>query len=65
MAAGANSAVNHNHNTTGGGSVNAASNFKRQNTVDTATIKENTARLNSRQTKNTTSTLPVLDTSSK
>ncbi|XP_073995093.1 serine/threonine-protein kinase MARK2-like isoform X16 [Rhodnius prolixus] len=63
VAAGANSAVNHNHNTTGGGSVNAASNFKRQNTVDTATIKENTARLNSRQTKNTTSTLPVLDTS--
>uniref|UniRef100_A0A224X7R3 MAP/microtubule affinity-regulating kinase 3 n=1 Tax=Panstrongylus lignarius TaxID=156445 RepID=A0A224X7R3_9HEMI len=63
VAAGANSAVNHNHNTTGGGSVSAASNFKRQNTVDTATIKENTARLNSRQTKNTTSTLPVLDTS--
>ncbi|KAK9496525.1 hypothetical protein O3M35_013186 [Rhynocoris fuscipes] len=63
VAAGGNSTVNHNHNTTGGGSVSATSNFKRQNTVDTATIKENTARLNSRQTKNATSTLPVLDTS--
>lgn len=32
-------ATNHNHTT--------ASNFKRQNTVDSATIKENTARINS------------------
>lgn len=31
--------TNHNHTT--------ASNFKRQNTVDSATIKENTARINS------------------
>jgi hypothetical protein len=32
-------AANHNHT--------PASNFKRQNTVDSATIKENTARINS------------------
>uniref|UniRef100_A0A0K8SL77 non-specific serine/threonine protein kinase n=2 Tax=Lygus hesperus TaxID=30085 RepID=A0A0K8SL77_LYGHE len=63
VPSGANSTVNHNHNATGG-SVTQGSNFKRQNTVDTATIKENTARLNSRgPTKNATSTLPVLDTS--
>ncbi|BES89207.1 S_TKc [Nesidiocoris tenuis] len=61
VPSGANSAVNHNHNATGG-SVTQSSNFKRQNTVDTATIKENTARLNARgPTKNATSTLPVLD----
>ncbi|KAF6215276.1 hypothetical protein GE061_010028 [Apolygus lucorum] len=62
VPSGGNSTVNHNHNATGG-IVTPGSNFKRQNTVDTATIKENTARLNSRPTKNATSTLPVLDTS--
>ncbi|XP_066906977.1 serine/threonine-protein kinase MARK2 isoform X6 [Halyomorpha halys] len=58
-----NSTVNHNHTGAGGGN-SQGSNFKRQNTVDTATIKENTARLNSRgPAKNTNSALPVLEPS--
>ncbi|XP_014249998.1 serine/threonine-protein kinase MARK2-like isoform X4 [Cimex lectularius] len=61
VSTGTNTTMNHNHITSG--SVTQGSNFKRQNTVDTATIKENTARLNSRPAKNATSTLPVLDTS--
>ncbi|CAG2060663.1 unnamed protein product, partial [Timema podura] len=54
-------AANHNHT--------PASNFKRQNTVDSATIKENTARINSASVaarptavKNAAN-IPVLDTS--
>ncbi|RZF33137.1 hypothetical protein LSTR_LSTR004823 [Laodelphax striatellus] len=70
VPSGAGNATNHNHNSSGagggggggGGNVSGGggSNFKRQNTVDSATIKENTARLNSRPTKNTAN-LPVLD----
>lgn len=55
---GANNAVtgtttttNHNHAITTNTSV--TSNFKRQNTIDSATIKENTARLCARPVKNT------------
>ncbi|XP_034235188.1 serine/threonine-protein kinase MARK2-like isoform X9 [Thrips palmi] len=40
VPAGTPNSSNHNHNST-------TSNFKRQNTVDSATIKENTARINS------------------
>ncbi|XP_068081459.1 serine/threonine-protein kinase MARK2 isoform X2 [Anabrus simplex] len=57
--AGTQNAANHNHA--------PSSNFKRQNTVDSATIKENTARINSGSavtrptpTKNTVN-IPVLD----
>ncbi|KAG8253408.1 hypothetical protein J6590_033779 [Homalodisca vitripennis] len=65
-AGGTANVTNHNHSGGGGGGgtgggTATASNFKRQNTVDSATIKENTARLNSRgPTKN--ANLPVLDT---
>lgn len=61
-AGGTTTTTNHNHSSTGTGSTATASNFKRQNTVDSATIKENTARLNSRApVKN--ANIPVLDTS--
>ena len=47
---------NHNNSTSGGGggsnntsSASSGSQFKRQNTVDPATIKENTARLQQQQ----------------
>lgn len=60
-AGGAANTTNHNHSG-GGGTTATASNFKRQNTVDSATIKENTARLNSRAPAKTAN-LPVLDTS--
>ncbi|XP_065199671.1 MAP/microtubule affinity-regulating kinase 3 isoform X3 [Planococcus citri] len=43
--------TNHNHAITTNTSV--TSNFKRQNTIDSATIKENTARLSARPVKNT------------
>ncbi|XP_065346875.1 MAP/microtubule affinity-regulating kinase 3-like isoform X5 [Cloeon dipterum] len=60
--------TNHNH------SAVTSSNFKRQNTVDSATIKENTARINSASAaasgagrpsaaKSTVSNIPSLDTS--
>jgi MAP/microtubule affinity-regulating kinase len=60
--------TNHNH------SAVTSSNFKRQNTVDSATIKENTARINSATAaasgtgrpsaaKSTVSNIPSLDTS--
>ncbi|XP_075211589.1 serine/threonine-protein kinase MARK2-like isoform X5 [Lycorma delicatula] len=60
VPAGAGNVSNHNHSSTGSNSA-GGSNFKRQNTVDSATIKENTARLSSRPAKNTAN-LPVLDT---
>jgi len=62
-AGGTANTTNHNHSSGGGGGGNTAtaSNFKRQNTVDSATIKENTARLNSRAPTKTAN-LPVLDT---
>lgn len=43
--------TNHNHTITTSAAV--TSNFKRQNTIDSATIKENTNRLNTRPVKNT------------
>uniref|UniRef100_A0A1B6DFJ7 MAP/microtubule affinity-regulating kinase 3 n=1 Tax=Clastoptera arizonana TaxID=38151 RepID=A0A1B6DFJ7_9HEMI len=65
-ASGTVTVTNHNHSGSGsgvgGGNAVAGSNFKRQNTVDSATIKENTARLNSRPAKNTAN-INVLDTS--
>ena len=42
--------INNNH---------AQSNFKRQNTVDTATIKENTARLSAVSSRPATATTPT------
>ncbi|XP_054282751.1 serine/threonine-protein kinase MARK2-like isoform X4 [Macrosteles quadrilineatus] len=61
-AGGTANTTNHNHSSGGGNSTTAtASNFKRQNTVDSATIKENTARINSRAPAKTAN-LPVLDT---
>lgn len=64
-AGGTTNSTNHNHSSGGGGGGAAAtaSNFKRQNTVDSATIKENTARLNSRAPVKTNNLPVVLDNS--
>lgn len=66
-AGGTTNSTNHNHSSTGGGggggAAATASNFKRQNTVDSATIKENTARLNSRGPVKTNNIPVVLDNS--
>lgn len=66
-AGGTTNSTNHNHSSTGGsgggGAAATASNFKRQNTVDSATIKENTARLNSRGPAKTNNIPVVLDNS--
>lgn len=66
-AGGTTNSTNHNHSSAGGGggggAAATASNFKRQNTVDSATIKENTARLNSRGPVKTNNIPVVLDNS--
>ncbi|XP_044575677.1 serine/threonine-protein kinase MARK2-like isoform X13 [Cotesia glomerata] len=59
-------ATNHNHaSTVTGGTVTASSgsNFKRQNTVDAATIKENSARVSSTRTSAPKNNPGQLDTS--
>lgn len=59
-------ATNHNHATpTTGGTVtgNTGSNFKRQNTVDAATIKENTARVSASRPSAPKNSPGQLDTS--
>lgn len=49
-----------NHNYTTSNTSAPINNFKRQNTIDSATIKENTARLNPRPVKNTANlTIPA------
>lgn len=59
--------TNHNHATTGTGAGQLAgsggSNFKRQNTVDSATIKENTARVSAGRPSATKNSPGQLDTS--